>query len=273
MLDRLLRVSITVNNELYVFTDYAITVQGSKYGSPTQNETVIKICNLPKKIRDFITTEASPRTRVKNKNRQKILIEAGRTEIGYSEVFSGDIVSATAGQPPDIWTTFRAITGYFNKTQYVTTQSPQNTTLKKISQDIAGGMDLLLDFTIEDRVIENYGYSGSKSRQIDKLAQLSESEVFIDDERLVVKPIAKPSTGNTFEMSVENGMIGVPEITDFGVKIDAYYDGRVKVGNEMILASKINPAADGRYVVYKADYNLTNRDKPFNMTIEARARA
>jgi len=270
MLDRLLRVSVTINNELYVFTDFAITVQGSKYGSPTQNETVIKICNLPKKVRDFITTEASPRNRVRNKNRQKILVEAGRTDIGYSDVFIGDIVSATAGQPPDIWTTFRAITGYFNKTQYVTTQSPQNTTIKKIAQEIAGSMGLLLDFTIEDTVIENYGYSGPKSRQIDKLAQLSNSDVFIDDESLVVKPIEKPSTGNTFEMSVDNGMIGVPEINDFGVKVEAYYDGRVKVGNKMILDSKINPASNGSYAAYKVDYNLTNRDKPFNMTIEAR---
>ncbi len=271
MLDRLLRVSVTINNELYVFTDYAITVQGSKYGSPTQNETVIKICNLPKKIRDFITTEASPRNRVKNKNRQKILVEAGRTNIGYSDVFSGDIVSATAGQPPDIWTTFRAITGHFNKTQYVTTKSPQNTTIKKISQDIADGMGLLLDFTIKDRVVENYGYSGSKSRQVDKLAQLSNSDVFIDDESLVVKPIEKPSTGNTFNMSADDGMIGAPEINDFGVKIEAYYDGRVKIGNKMILESKINPASNGNYISYKVDYNLTNRDKPFNMTIEARS--
>lgn len=270
MLDRLLRVSVTVNDELYIFEDYAITVQGAKYGSATQNETVIKICNLPKDIRNFITTEASPRTRVKNKKRQKILIEAGRIDTGYSEVFAGDIVSATAGQPPDIWTTFRAITGYFNKTQYVTTQSPQNTTLKKISQEVADSMGLMLEFTISDRVIENYGYSGSKSRQIEKLASLSESDVFVDDDRLVVKPIAKPATGNVFDMSVDNGMIGVPEITDFGVKVEAYYDGRVKVGDKMNLKSLINPAADGSYIVYKADYNLTNRDKPFNMTIEAR---
>ena len=272
MLDRLLRVSVTVDNELYVFTDFAITVQGSKYGSPTQNETIIKICNLPKKIRDFITTEASPQKRVKNRNRQKILVEAGRIGVGYSDVFAGDIVSATAGQKPDIWTTFRCITGYFNKTQYITTEVPQNTTLKKISQNIADSMGLALDFTIDDRVIENYGYSGSKSRQIDKLAQLSQSDVFVDDDSLIVKPIAKPSTGNTFEMSVDNGMIGVPEITDFGVKVEAYYDGRVKVGNEMLLKSEANPAANGEYVGYKVDYNLSNRDKPFNMTIEARVR-
>lgn len=272
MLDRILRVSVTVNEKLYTFEDFAITVQGTKYGSATQNETVIKICNLPKDIRNFITTEASPRERVKNRNRQKILVEAGRTDVGYSEVFSGDIVSATAGQPPDIWTTFRAITGYFNKTQYITTESPQNTTIRNISQGIADSMGLLLDFSIKDKVVQNYGYSGSKARQIEKLAQISQSDVFVDDESLIVKPIAKPSTGSSFTMSVDNGMIGVPEINDFGVKVEAYYDGRVRVGNEMILDSGVNPAANGRYIVYKVDYNLTNRDKPFNMTIEARTR-
>ena len=118
---RILRVGVTINDELRVFKNLAITAQGSKFASATQNETVIKIANLDKETRDFLATEGTPFNRIRQSKRQKIFLEAGRESTGVTRVFLGDITLVTIAQPPDIWTTIKAITSQYQKGDIITT--------------------------------------------------------------------------------------------------------------------------------------------------------
>jgi len=260
---RILKVGITINDKLQVFEDFAIIAQGSKFASATQNETVIKIANLDKKTRDFLATEGTPFNRIKQTKRQKVFIEAGRESTGVTRVFLGDITLVTVAQPPDIWTTIKAVTSQYQKGNIISTSEGTLSTLSAISKKAADSLGLSHQFEATDKQISNYGYTGSATKQIDKIAELGNIDTYIDDDKLVVKNKNTSIKGAIRLISADTGMIGKPEFTDFGVKVKFLFDIHSKVGQQVKIKSKFYPASDGVYNIYKLNFDLTNRDTPF----------
>jgi len=267
---RVVRVGVTINDQLNVYEGLAITAQGSKYASATQNETTIKIANLNKQARDFLATEGTPFNRVRNRRRQKIFVQAGRESTGVATIFMGDITLVNVAQPPDIWTEIRAVTSQFQKGDIISTSEGPLSTLNAISKKAADALGVSLQFEADDKQIANYGYTGSVTKQVDKLAELASVDAFVDDEVLVVKNINAPLSGRRRELSAANGMVGKPEFTDFGVKVKFLFDVYTKVGDELEIVSEVYPAANGRYVIYKLDFDIANRDTPFWYVAETR---
>jgi len=260
---RILRVGITINDELRVFEDLAITAQGSKFASATQNETVIKIANLDKETRDFLATEGTPFNRIRQQKRQKIFLEAGRESTGVTMLFIGDITLVTITQPPDIWTTIKAVTSQYQKGDIITTSEGPLSTLSAISKKAADKLGLSHQFEATDKQISNYGYTGSATKQVDKIAELGDIDTFIDDDKLVVKNKGTPIKGDIRLISAETNMIGMPEFTDFGVKVKFLFDIHAKVGQQVKIKSEFYPAANGVYNIFKLNFDLSNRDTPF----------
>lgn len=267
---RIVRVGITINGQLRTFDNVAITAQGSKYASATQNETIIKIANLDQETRDFLATEGTPFNRIRNRRRQRVFIEAGRVSAGVSRIFVGDITTVALSQPPDIWTTIRAITSQFNKGKVVSVSQSPISNLSLISSQAASTLGLSLKFETDDKQIANFGFTGAATKLIDKISELAQRDVYIDDEELIVKNKNAPIRGGVRLISAETGMIGTPELTDFGVKVKFLFDNQVKVGDQIEIDSKFYPAANGRYIIYKLDFDIANRDLPFYLIAETR---
>lgn len=267
---RIVRVGVTINNELRIYQGLAITAQGSKYASATQNETTIKIANLDKAARDFLATEGTPFNRVKNRPRQKIFIEAGRESTGVARIFVGDITLVNVAQPPDIWTVIKAVTGQFQKGNVISTSEGAISTLRSISQKASQALEVVLQFQAIDKQIANYGYTGSAAKQVDKIAELAGVDAYLDDDNLVVKDSNVPLTGRFRVISAATGMVGKPEFTDFGVKVKFFFDIQTKVGDEVEIISEVYPVANGRYIIYKLDFDIANRDQPFYYIAETR---
>ncbi len=268
--NRILRIGITINDELKIFEGLAITAQGSKYASATQNETIIKIANLNKQDRDFLATEGTPFNRINQTKRQSVFVEAGRESTGATRVFVGNITLVTLAQPPDIWTTIRAVTGQFQKGDVIATSGGVVSSLSDIAIKAAESLGLSLQFEADDKQISNYGFTGAAIKQVGKIANLAPVDVFVDDDRLVVKNKNEPSRGVARLISAETGMIGKPEFTDFGVKVRFLFDNQAKTGDALKIKSEFYPAANGTYVVYKLDFDLSNRDTPFYYIAETR---
>lgn len=260
---RILKVGITINGELRVYEGLAITAKGSKFASATQNETVVRIANLNRDTRNFLSTEGSPYNRIQQRIRQKIFIEAGRKSYGSTRLYVGDIMLVELSQPPDIWTTIRAITSQFKKGNTIQTNEGALSSFKTIAQKAATTLGLDFQFEATDKQIANYGYAGSATKQIDKIAQLADADVYIDDETLVVKDKGVPLSGAIRLISQPTGMIGKPSFTDFGIKVKYFFDIHSKVGQQIKTISKFNPATDGQYHIFKLNFDLSNRDKPF----------
>jgi hypothetical protein len=274
---RILRVGITVNGKLNIINagievenHLAITAQGSKFASATQNETVIKICNLNKSMRDFLATEGTPFNRIRQKKRNKIWVDAGRVGEGTARMFTGDITLVTVAQPPDIWTTIRAITSQYLKGEIIATNESGLSTVAAIATKAAENMGLSLQNESTDKQVANYGFSGPATKQVDSIGELGDFDAFVDDDKLVVKDKGVPLRGRARTISRETGMVGLPEFTDFGIKVRYMFNVHSKIGQQIRVISKFNPAANGAYEIYKLDFDLANRDTPFYYVAETK---
>ena len=265
---RRLRVGIEIRGQLRFYDDLAITVSGQKYASPTQSDCTVTIANLNKENRDYILTETSPFNR--DPSRKSIVVEAGRDSYGTSVVYRGDIFRSSVSQAPDNVLTLRCTTNQFNKGRLSSISGTANESLRSLSQRVADANDLELRFESPDKNIGSYTFSGSAADQIRELSLAANSDVYVDDSALVVKEFDQPLQGGRLQISAQSGMIGIPELTEQGVKVTFFYTPAARLGSGMDLISDQYPALTGAYVIYRLKFHLTNRDTPFYYTAEAR---
>lgn len=263
---RLLRIGIEVNGVLKLYEGLAMTASGTKYANPIQNECEVKISNLDQATRDFLLTETSPFN--KNKRRKLLTVEAGRKSTGYSLVFAGDITSAVGAQPPDITLTLKAATGDYAKGVIIAASQPAVSPLRNIASKVAGDLGLALRFEATPKQISNYTYTGSALKQVEHLGNMGRVNAFIDDKTLVVKNYNKALERRVRDLSLDTGLVGIPEFTEQGVKVKMLYDNATTLGGGLRITSKLNPAANGLYSVFKLGFELSSRDTPFYYVAE-----
>lgn len=258
---RLLRIGIEIDGQLKLYEGLAMTASGTKYANANQNECEVKITNLDQATRDYLLTETSPFN--KNKRRKILTVEAGRKSTGYSLVFSGDITNAVGAQPPDITLTLKAATGDHAKGDIIATSQPGVTPLRNIAARVAQDLGASLTFEAKPKQISNYSFTGSKAKQIEQLGAMGRVNAFLDDNNLVVKDFNAPLEKRTRELSLDTGMIGIPEFTEQGIKVKMLFDNQTVLGGGIRVTSKLNPAANGLYTVFKLGFELASRDTPF----------
>lgn len=265
---RILRVGIEVSGEIRWYQDLAIRVQGSKLGNDAQNTCQVSIDNLSRDVRNYLLTETSPFN--KNRTPKKLYVEAGRRSYGTSRLFVGDITTASPSSlPPDIWLDITAQTGAFLKGNLVARSGAARENLSSLAQRVAEDIGCTLDFQAVDKAIANYSFSGAVLKQVNALARSGLVDVFQDDETLVVKDRNAPLSNRVKKVSADTGMIGVPEVTERGVKVSILFDPDTALGGLLSLTSQLNPSLNGDYTIYKIDFELANREEPFYLHLEA----
>lgn len=267
---RLLRVGVEVGSNLVWYEGLAIEVTITKVANATANEATVKIANIHKDTRNRILTETSPWN--KFAVRKRIIVEAGRQSYGMARIYTGDIMAADVTQPPDIGVTLTAKTNAWNKTQVATRSYAGLVQARTVAEDIAASMGLSLQFDIQDKQLSNYAFSGAKSAQLQKLAEIGRVNAYIDDDRLIIKPLGTAiaeSVSTTDVLSADSGLVGIPEVTEQGIKAKMMFEPYSKCGGTLRVQSVVNPAANGEYVIFKMTYDLSNRNEQFYNTIEA----
>ena len=265
---RIVRVGVEVDGVVRYYEDLAITASGTKYANANENECEVKITNLSKETRDYILTETSPF--IKSAQPKKIILEAGRKSTGYSVVFVGDIISAVPSQPPNIELSIKAATKSTSKGDIVVRSKTEKTALSKIAKDVARDLGLNLIFEAKDKQIANYSFAGANLRQVDELSKAGSVNAFVDDDMLVVKDLNVPLNGKSQVLNLENGMIGIPEIDEHGIKVKYLYNNHSTIGGLLEVQSKLNPAANGVYVIYKLSFDIASRGNNFYLIAEAK---
>jgi hypothetical protein len=265
---RLLRVGVEVSGVMRYYTDLNIEASGTKFANANENECEVKISNLSKKVRDYILTETSPF--IKSKTPKRIIIEAGRQSTGYSVVFVGDIISATPSQPPDIELSIKAQTGSTSKGDVVSKSSGEKTNLSFLAKEIAKDLGLILVFEAKDKKVSNFQFTGGKLKQVEELGRMGGVNAFIDDDKLIVQNSDVALNGKAQVLNKSTGMVGIPEITEHGIKVKYLYNNQSAIGGALIVESQINPAANGTYIIYKLSFDLANRQNSFYLTAEAK---
>lgn len=265
---RIIRVGIEINGNLRFYDGLAITASGEKFANANQNETTIRIANLAREVRDYLLTECSPFNA--NRTRKKVILEVGRRSYGTFTLYTGDITEATGGQAPDIWIELKCLTADFDKGNVIARSAPGMVLLSVIAKQIADDLNLSLAFEATDRQIASWAFTGGALRQVDKLAQVGNVNAYVDDTRLVVKNQNEPAKGLARLLNIETGLVGKPEFSEHGVKVRYLIDNLSKLGGELILESITEPAASGRYEIYKLSFEIASRENPFYYIAEAK---
>lgn len=258
---RIVRVGIEIDGQLKIYDDLAVVATGTKFDNQIQNECEVRIANLDKAARDYLLTETSPLNL--RRAPKRVVIEAGRKSYGTSKIIVGDIITSSISQPPDVWLTLKALTGNFYSGQVVSKAQNTNAPVSLIAQQLATDLGATLDFQATDKNVSGYSFTGGLLKEIKALGEMGNFSAFLDDNTLVVKDKTKPLAGQVKIVSAATGMIGVPEISVYGIKVKFLLDNNTKVGSAITVQSDLNPVANGTYSIYKLSFEIASRDTPF----------
>lgn len=264
---RIVRVSLDVNGKVNTYEDIAISASGTKFANALQNECEIKLTNLDKATQNYILSETSPFNL--NRTPKTITLYAGRKSYGASQIYVGNIVNANPSQPPDVSVTIKCLTGNFQKGNILSRAQPSQISLSVISRQIAQDLQTSLTFQAKDRFLSNFSYTGAALKQVNHLGFTGGVNVFVDDKVLVVKDYGVPLTNTLRVVDINNGMVGIPEATEQGIRVKFLLDNRTRLGGALRVTSQQYPAINGDYVIYKLGFEIANREEPFYWIAEA----
>lgn len=257
---RILQVGIQIGEEIFYYEDLYITATGTKYGNENLGDCQVRIDNLTREHRQRILTETSKFTL----NPPTLLIvNAGRKSYGASQVFVGNVITSQITQPPDIGIILDAQTTYANALQTIAVSFPQNAGLRTIAQKAASDLSTSLTFQAKDKSISNYSFTGSPKLHITKLQETGNVNVFVDNNTLVIKDKNVPLEGAVKDLNLNTGLIGIPEITELGIRVRMLFDNNINTYKGINLESTKNPSLNGLYQIYKLSFDLSSRDTPF----------
>lgn len=263
--ERLIQVSLQIGGNIIVLpVELACSFSVTKSTMPTMNEADIKVANLPQELRNELLYKVSPFTRARK--RVPITLQVGRKSTGLSTIFVGDVITTSIAPPPDIWTTFKCKSGFWNGGSVIAVSSGNMTDLSKIAADAAKRQGLNLVFEAQNKKIANYTHNGSATKENIKLGEMGGVDVYQDDNRLIVKNKGEPLKNTVKLVNKDTGMIGIPTWDENGLTCKMLIDTYFKCGGGIKVESVINPKINGVYTIYKLVYEGANRDTPWYMT-------
>jgi len=266
---RVVKVGIQIGSELKIYEDLAIYATGSKFTNLNQGQAEVTLINLNRDERERLMTECSPFN--SNPDQKSVIIECGNESTGTSVLYQGDIFRVSVTGKPDIGLILKCLTGNYRKESVVATSFDKSASFIDIAKKAA--KDAALNFSFEGvtKNIGNFVFSGSAFDQIKSINDLTDDDVYIDNNELVIKERDKARTGSSVKiLNKTSGMVGIPESTENGVKVTMLYDPQVNVGSRIRLTSEINPVLNGDYLVYKLDFDISSRDTQYYLNAEAR---
>jgi hypothetical protein len=139
--------------------------------------------------------------------------------------------------------------------------------LATLANSVGTNLGLTVNNQTRSRTVANYSHNGAALDEIIKLGE-SGVDAFVDDNKLVLKEFGVPLTGAVLNLNLDTGMIGVPEITEQGLKVTFLYTPIAQLGGAINLTSVLNPAATGLYVINKLHHHLSTREKEFYLIAE-----
>ena len=266
--DRIVKVTIDIGSKKKTFTNLQMTATGTRYANALKNEAEIELYNLTKEDRDYILTETSPLNL--NRKPKSVVIEAGRKSYGASVIYTGNVVQSKVSQPPDIKLHLKCQTGYFYNNSILSNYYLKNVDLYQIAKNTASNINTVLNFQAQNQLVKNFSFYGGAIHQVDALGKTGNISAYVDNNQLIVKENVKPLIGPTKIVSKETGMIGIPDLTEQGIKVKYFIDNFSKVGAAIQVKSFIDPAANGVYVIYKLGFDIASRDTNFYWIAEGK---
>lgn len=267
--DRLMELGISVDGESYIYDQsFYIAAFGTKYTNGNLGECAIKIDNIAKSTRDMLINKTSPL--VIPRKLATISLKLGRKSTGLFTVFEGQATASNPTQPPDVGLVIRSLATSYYLGSIVSNVFPTTALISVIAKKIADDLGLALEFRATDRPIVNFTFTGAAAKQIKKLNEIGGIEAHADTGKLIVRDINQPRSDTATLVSSETGMVGVPQINEYGVEVTMLINRELRIGEKIEVKSAINTAANGTYTIYKLAFEASSWETPFYWKIEGR---
>lgn len=268
--DRIVRVGLTINGKTNWYQNYQIKAKGMKVSSTMAAETEITITGINSDTRNFILQNTKP-GRATTRRNVRVTLEVGRLSYGAATYFIGDVYRSYPTKKPDLGVILKCLVGHSKKSTIVQRGGlGELTALSQIATWVADDNGYKLSFEITDRYIRNYSFTGSANEELVTLEDLANSDVYVDNDILYVKDSDAQAKGTSvFEVNNNNRTLLEASATEAGVVVKMLFHPAVTVGSVIDLESEINPSINGRYTVYKVNFDIAKRGTNFYNTVEA----
>lgn len=258
---RIVKATIEFESDINTFEGLNIRATGQKFMSALSNSCQCTIYNLTREQRNYILSRTSPLS--KNRKNIRFTLEVGRKSYGTFLLFDGSIWKSAMTQPPDIGVILESYTGTFNATQTTSKTYPPTVLLSQIARSVADDLGLVLINHATDKIVGNVSHSGSVNAQLQQLNNIGGIVAYVDNGNLYVLNAKTPLPGASRLINSSTGMVGIPQITDYGVAVTVMMDNTINLGGKVTIESMENPAANGDYYVTRINYDVANREQPF----------
>lgn len=292
---RILQVAITLpNSNATVKLDQSINIKVriSKNALAMQPHAEVTLTNLTQSLRQQLLSQFTAWNlrqvqtgKQPSSNYCDITITAGnantaKTQNGSSSsgttvVFTGQIAKVDpAGAPPNQAVTITCYARQTDKLQFKSGFAPTNTTFGAYVAWAAEQMGVaryVCDTSFNDTPISNpFASSFTLESLLIDLQTVYRPAVtaFIDNDTLIVMDSSK-AVSDRGTVNVDQ-FIGTPMWTEWGVTFTVLFNPNIILACAVILSSVTNPSLNNSaYVVTSLEYDLTSRDGPFYVKVDA----
>lgn len=284
LMTRYLKVTISLpGGDVVLDQELNMRVHIRKASLALQNKATIDITNLSQTLREQLMSQftAWQKRQVEQGTPTNewqwinVTIEAGYASganLQTSVVFRGQVVQVDPVLgPPNITTRITCYTRQIDKTTFISTPAPAQTTFKEFvtwaATEMGFGTNFSCNTSYDSVVVTNPARSIlTHAALMLKIQDMYMPDVaaFVDDDFLYVKDRNK--IVNTDNIATLTQFIGVPQWTEWGAEFTVLFDQSVRLAQATTLQSIMNPSLNGTYIVMDIAYDLCSRDTPFYVT-------
>ena len=239
-----------------VINGLPVRVRISKPGGKDKNKAKIGIGGMAYADMEQLTTLAF---RPLQTDKNLIAVYAGDAESGLSQVFSGEITTASAdfNRAPDPVFNIEAMAGYYPA---LIAAGPQSVAGTMSAADFIAMQAQAAGYSFDNQgvtsQIKDCIFNGSPVQKAQSCAAQVGATLLIDDNAFILLPPGQARKGDAVVLTPQTGMIGYPTFSSDGIEVTAVFDPAFQLGG-LIQVESVVPKASGVWRITKLEHSLS----------------
>lgn len=227
----------------------------TKNGGVSMSQLSMRVYGMSLSAMNRLSTLGKPLTDGRN---NKVRVEAGDDEVGYTTVFIGTISQAWAVMN-DQANAALVVTAHSGLLDALRPTAPASYTGPTSVSNIMATLAQEMGYQFEDGGVQvtlaNPYLSGTPRMQVEAVAQAAGINWTIDDETLAIWPAGGTRGGLIPLLSPDTGLINYPAFTQNGLALTVLFTPSITFGGQVQVESALTPA-NGTWTVFSVTHEL-----------------
>lgn len=227
----------------------------TKNGGVSMSQLSMRVYGMALTAMNRLSTLGKPLTDGRN---NKVRVEAGDDEVGYTTVFIGTISQAWADMN-DQANAALVVTAHSGLLDALRPTPPSSYTGPTSVSNIMASLAQEMGYQFEDGGVQvtlaSPYLSGTPRMQVEAVAQAAGINWVIDDETLAIWPAGGTRGGLIPLLSPDTGLINYPAFTQNGLALTVLFTPSITFGGQVQVESSLTPA-NGTWTVFSVTHEL-----------------